>query len=70
VFDEFVKEAEWWKELQAVAKSKISVRPDAGAKDQGEARKKTDEQMTKLLWTLMTSFDVNELQLEHSRAVN
>jgi len=52
---------EWWKELEKVVKDKISVRPGYRDSEKDSQKKKTDEQMTKMLWALMTSFDNNDL---------
>ena len=70
VFDAFVKDEEWWKELKEVVKKKISVKPDKNASGSGEEQKKNDEQMTKLLHSVSTTFDANQLQYEHARAVD
>jgi len=70
VFDAFVKDEEWWKELKEVVKKKISVKPDKNAESSGEEKKKNDEQMTKLLHAVSTTFDANQLQYEHARAVD
>lgn len=70
VFEDYVTTTEWWDELLKVANEKISVRPSYNAPEQGQEKKKTDEQMTKILWGLMTSFDNNDLQIEHSKSIN
>lgn len=43
VFDEFSKDESWWKELQEVAKKKVSVKPDRGAQSSTDEQKKNDE---------------------------
>ena len=70
VFDEFSKDESWWKELQEVVKKKLSVKPDRNQQDSGDEQKKNDEQMTKLLHAVSTTFDANQLQYEHARAVD
>lgn len=61
---------EWRDELKKIVVDKISVRPDLGKEEAKGQRQKTDEQMTKMLWMLMTGFDENDLQFEHSKAIN
>jgi hypothetical protein len=63
VFDEFSKDESWWKELQEVAKKKVSLKPDRGAQSSTDEQKKNDEQMTKLLHAVVstTSEDANQL---------
>jgi len=70
VFDEFSKDESWWKELQEVVKKKLSVKPDKHAQSSSDEQKKNDEQMTKLLHAVSTTYDANQLQYEHARVVD
>lgn len=70
VYTEYLDDDAWWKELEKVSKDKISVKLEHSAKEGDQKRGKTDEQMTKILWQLMTTFDENDLQTEHSNAIS
>jgi len=61
VYDEYITDGDWWKELEKVAKDKLSVRPSYDSKEGDDKKKKSEEQMTKILWQLMTAFDQNDL---------
>lgn len=70
VFDDFKKDESWWKELQEVVKKKISVKPDMQQQSSGDDKKKNDEQMTKLLHSVSSTFDSNQLQYEYAGTVD
>jgi hypothetical protein len=69
VFDEYTNDEEWWKEFQAVVKSKISVK-QSGEDGEKAAKQKNDEEMTKLLCNVSQAFDAEKLPFEHARAID
>lgn len=69
IYDEYITNMEWLKEIKKICETKISVRPDYNA-EEGAKKKKTEEQMTKLLWSVMTEIDELELQSEHTKSIN
>lgn len=70
VFDAYEKDLTWWKELKDVVVKKFVPKPAADASTDDTAEKtKNDEQMTKLLYSIMTDFDPSQLQFEHAKAV-
>lgn len=70
VFNGYEKDETWWKELKEVVVKKFAPKPAANAQtDDSAEKKKNDEQMTKLLYSIMTDFDTSQLQFEHVRAL-
>jgi hypothetical protein len=70
VFDAYEKDETWWKELKEVVEKKFAPKPAATASvDHNAESEKNDEQMTKLLYSIMTDFDASQLQFEYAKAV-
>lgn len=70
VFDAYEKDEVWWKELKDVVEKKFVAKlPATASVDDNAESKKNDEQMTKLLYSIMTDFDASQLQFEYAKAV-
>jgi len=70
VFDAYEKDEVWWKELKDIVEKKFVAKlPATASVDDNAESKKNDEQMTKLLYSIMTDFDASQLQFEYAKAV-
>jgi hypothetical protein len=65
---DFEKDEDWKKGLDKAMKT-ISKKPESRSEQEEGLQQKTEEKMTKLMFSVITDFDNKSLAIEHSKAV-
>lgn len=70
LFEDYNTNEEWWNEVTAFIMANLSSKLSQEATESTASfKEKTDDQMTSMLWQIKDSFDKNDLQVEHSKAI-